>query len=253
MLERIRSMPYASSSIHRIPSPSWVQLSIPRPILLLQPLLLPLLFRRRRAILFRRQCQQLRFRRSVCRCLSAIPRQSWPRLLTSGTHPPPVMIFPRRRSSSRYSSIVIVGNLCELLKTSIPSLSRSDKPPVLVRMVNGCRTLPPPEISWRGLTCPCFRSSRHVLSSSRVSRGAMGPEGAGADARRSSSIWVDERAGRVRPCRRRRRSRVTWRVSGGSSWLTEVEAVEVEITAGRVLGGGRRERMNARGVDGGDG
>ena len=62
-------------------------------------------------------------------------------------HPPPVRIFPCRASSSKYSSMVIVGSLCELLKTSLLNLSLCDRFPVLGRIVNGRSTLPPPEIN----------------------------------------------------------------------------------------------------------
>lgn len=123
-------------------------------------------------------------------------------------------------------------------------------------MVNGLRTLPPPEISSLGLVGPLgVLSNRQVESSSplRVSLGSaigvMKASGGGALARRSSSIFIDANVARERVCRRRRSSMVTFRCSGGSSGFTLVDPVEVETRVGLFEVDGRRDRMNATGED----
>lgn len=137
-------------------------------------------------------------------------------------------MFPRRCSSCRYSSIVIVGNLCELRNTSECSRSRSDRAVVDGRIVNGRRTRPPPEMSSLGLTAePGVRSRRHCASSfsSRFARGSSsGPCMAsfGALARRDSSIAVFDKLVSEREYSSLRMLRVTSRRLSSSS-LTLVD------------------------------
>lgn len=69
----------------------------------------------------------------------------------------------------------------------------------------------------------------------------------------SSSIVVEDREESASVCSSRSRSRAISRVSGRSSRLTEVEAVDVEVTVALELREGRRDKMNVRGVEDDDG
>lgn len=231
-----------------------------RPLLVLEPFLLRLCIAVHCAVVLRCERKQLTRRRRICRCLPR-DRQLVDSPFAGRTHPPPVMMLPRRCSSSRYSSIVIVGSRWLFRKTSPRNRSRSESEPVLGSIVNGLKTLPPPEMSSRGFAWAAGPLSKRQVSSAsalRVSRGSKegGSDSEGAEARSSSSCLLVCKVDRARVCSRRSRRRARSRFSGGSdSGLTDVEdwPVDKEATKGREGGEGSKERIKTMGEDDGDG
>jgi hypothetical protein len=102
-------------SIERVARSLLIRLGVDRPILLLCPLLLVRRLRGHCAVILRRQLEQLALRQLIIRRLSTRSSAHSERLRRTPevqtTYPPPVMIFPLLFSSSRYSSIVMDGNL----------------------------------------------------------------------------------------------------------------------------------------------
>lgn len=128
-----------------IPISFWVVIRVLGPPFIFLSLMLSLLFSMPCTIHFRVQFQQLRVRRFIIRFLTVFNNMSYCRFTTSlwgKTYPPPVIILPLCFSISRYSSMVIVGNLQLCLKTPAFNFSLCSTPELLGRIVKGRKTLP---------------------------------------------------------------------------------------------------------------